>query len=165
MTDTSLEAGAPDAAEPDQPTVEAPLPTFADFDVRPEIVDALAAVGIIHPFPIQAMTLPVALGGHDIIGQAKTGTGKTLGFGVPLLQRVVTPSDDGFDAGRSPASRRRSSSSRPASSPSRWPATSSGAGTQPGRARHHGLRRPGVRAADRGAAARASRSSSAPRAG
>jgi superfamily II DNA/RNA helicase len=37
------------------------------------------------------MTLPVALGGHDIIGQAKTGTGKTLGFGVPMIQRVVAP--------------------------------------------------------------------------
>ena len=42
------------------------------------------------------MTLPVALAGHDIIGQAKTGTGKTLGFGVPMLHRVVAPSDDGF---------------------------------------------------------------------
>ncbi|HEU4332159.1 MAG TPA: DEAD/DEAH box helicase [Lapillicoccus sp.] len=94
MTDTSithgLEAGAPDAAEtPAQPT-------FADFDVRPEIVEALAAVDIVHPFPIQAMTLPVALGGHDIIGQAKTGTGKTLGFGVPILQRVVSPTDEGY---------------------------------------------------------------------
>ncbi len=51
---------------------------------------------IVHPFPIQAMTLPVALGGHDIIGQAKTGTGKTLGFGIPILQRVVTPTDEGY---------------------------------------------------------------------
>ena len=39
------------------------------------------------------MTLPVALGGHDIIGQAKTGTGKTLGFGIPILNRVISPSD------------------------------------------------------------------------
>ena len=43
------------------------------------------------------MTLPVALGGHDIIGQAKTGTGKTLGFGVPILNRVLAPGDAGFD--------------------------------------------------------------------
>jgi superfamily II DNA/RNA helicase len=96
MTDTSVEAGALDAAEPDQPAVEAPLPTFSDFDVHPDIVDALTAVNIVNPFPIQAMTLPVALGGHDIIGQAKTGTGKTLGFGVPILQRVVTPTDEGY---------------------------------------------------------------------
>src|SRR3954469_24531968 len=100
MTDTSLEAGAPDAAEPDQPsqpTVETTLPTFADFDVHPDIVAALTAINIVTPFPIQAMTLPVALGGHDIIGQAKTGTGKTLGFGIPVLQRVIGRDDDGFD--------------------------------------------------------------------
>jgi superfamily II DNA/RNA helicase len=77
------------------PTTAAPETlTFADFDVHPDIVAALADAGIIHPFPIQAMTLPVALGGHDIIGQAKTGTGKTLGFGVPILNRVVSPTDD-----------------------------------------------------------------------
>ncbi|MFD8983171.1 DEAD/DEAH box helicase [Streptomyces sp. NPDC059564] len=51
------------------------------------------------PFPIQEMTLPVALSGTDVIGQAKTGTGKTLGFGLPLLERVVVPAD--VEAGRS----------------------------------------------------------------
>lgn len=71
--------------------------TFADFNVRADIVESLANAGIIHPFPIQAMTLSIALGGHDIIGQAKTGTGKTLGFGIPALQRVVAPKDDGYD--------------------------------------------------------------------
>ncbi|WP_291520402.1 DEAD/DEAH box helicase [Branchiibius sp. NY16-3462-2] len=70
--------------------------TFADFDVHPDIVAALADAGIVHPFPIQAMTLPVALSGHDIIGQAKTGTGKTLGFAVPVLNRVVAPGDPGY---------------------------------------------------------------------
>nr|WP_249670898.1 DEAD/DEAH box helicase [Cellulomonas wangleii] len=78
-------------------SVQAVDASFADFDVRPEIVAALAAAGISQPFPIQAMTLPVALAGHDIIGQAKTGTGKTLGFGVPLLHRVVAPGEDGYD--------------------------------------------------------------------
>ncbi len=70
--------------------------TFGDFGVHPLIVQALADSGILSPFPIQAMTLPVALGGHDIIGQAKTGTGKTLGFGVPLLHRITSPTDAGF---------------------------------------------------------------------
>ncbi|WUM91568.1 DEAD/DEAH box helicase [Streptomyces sp. NBC_00322] len=50
------------------------------------------------PFPIQEMTLPVALTGTDVIGQAKTGTGKTLGFGLPLLERVTVPAD--VEAGR-----------------------------------------------------------------
>ncbi|WP_407667984.1 DEAD/DEAH box helicase, partial [Nostocoides australiense] len=72
--------------------------TFADSGVHPDIVAALAEHGIVTPFPIQAMTLPVALGGHDIIGQAKTGTGKTLGFGIPMLQRVVAPGDEGYAA-------------------------------------------------------------------
>jgi superfamily II DNA/RNA helicase len=72
--------------------------TFEQLGVDPRIVSALEGVGITHAFPIQAMTLPVALTGHDIIGQAKTGTGKTLGFGIPLLQRVAGPGDEGFDA-------------------------------------------------------------------
>ncbi|GAA3671223.1 DEAD/DEAH box helicase [Arthrobacter ginkgonis] len=76
---------------------EIPEKTFADFGVRQDIVDSLASAGITHPFPIQAMTLPIALSGHDIIGQAKTGTGKTLGFGLPALQRVVGPGDEGYD--------------------------------------------------------------------
>ncbi len=79
--------------EPHAPVAE----TFADFNVRPDIVESLADAGIIHPFPIQAMTLSIALGGHDIIGQAKTGTGKTLGFGIPAIQRVVGPDDAGYD--------------------------------------------------------------------
>ncbi|MGO1317896.1 MAG: DEAD/DEAH box helicase [Cellulomonadaceae bacterium] len=88
---------APQATEPTEQTPTAPVQTFADFGIRPEIVAALADSGITTPFPIQSMTLPVALGGHDIIGQAKTGTGKTLGFGIPLLQRVVAPGEPGFD--------------------------------------------------------------------
>ncbi len=71
--------------------------TFASFGVHHEIVSSLTEAGITHPFPIQAMTLPIALTGHDIIGQAKTGTGKTLGFGIPALNRIVAPKDEGFD--------------------------------------------------------------------
>ncbi|WP_343281997.1 DEAD/DEAH box helicase [Micrococcus sp. 2A] len=75
----------------------APEQTFADFGVHPAMVEALEGKGIVHPFPIQSMTLPVALGGHDIIGQAKTGTGKTLGFGLPALQRAIGPGEPGWD--------------------------------------------------------------------
>ena len=63
-------------------------PLFSDFGVDPDICAALESHGITHAFPIQAQTLPLALAGNDLIGQAKTGTGKTLGFGIPLLQRV-----------------------------------------------------------------------------
>lgn len=72
--------------------------TFRDLGILPETAEALEAVGIMSPFPIQEMTLPVALSGKDVIGQAKTGTGKTLGFGLPLLERVTVPAD--VEAGR-----------------------------------------------------------------
>ena len=62
--------------------------TFADLGIDADIVDALAGKGIIEPFPIQEQTIPLGLTGQDIIGQAKTGTGKTLGFGLPLIQRL-----------------------------------------------------------------------------
>ncbi|MFG2090668.1 MULTISPECIES: DEAD/DEAH box helicase [unclassified Spirillospora] len=52
------------------------------------MADALEAEGIVEAFPIQELALPIALGGHDIIGQARTGTGKTLAFGAALLQRI-----------------------------------------------------------------------------
>ncbi len=79
-----LQAGAP---------VRPESPTFAELGVRPEIVAALAEAGIERTFAIQELTLPLALAGEDVIGQARTGMGKTLGFGVPLLQRVTPPAE------------------------------------------------------------------------
>ena len=64
--------------------------TFAEIGVRDEIVQALTEEGIEHPFAIQELTLPLALAGDDLIGQARTGMGKTFAFGVPLLQRITT---------------------------------------------------------------------------
>jgi superfamily II DNA/RNA helicase len=61
---------------------------FRELGVSDTICVALEAAEIYTTFPIQALTLPIALGGHDIIGQARTGSGKTLGFGIPLLQRL-----------------------------------------------------------------------------
>jgi superfamily II DNA/RNA helicase len=78
------------------------LTTFRDLGILSETAEALEAVGITSPFPIQEMTLPVALSGHDVIGQAKTGTGKTLGFGLPIIDRVRVQAD--VDAGRCAAS-------------------------------------------------------------
>jgi superfamily II DNA/RNA helicase len=66
-------------------------PAFSDFAVNPKIISALAGVGIVRTFAIQEMTLPIGLAGQDLIGQARTGTGKTLGFGVPLLNRITLP--------------------------------------------------------------------------
>lgn len=68
-------------------------PTFAELGARQETVDALAAAGITRAFAIQEYALPIAMRGTDLIGQAPTGTGKTLGFGVPLLERVFAPGE------------------------------------------------------------------------
>ena len=67
------------------------LTTFAELGVLEETVAALAAQDIHSPFAIQELAIPLALEGHDLIGQARTGTGKTLAFGVPLLQRLQVP--------------------------------------------------------------------------
>jgi superfamily II DNA/RNA helicase len=72
------------------------LTTFRELGVLPEICDALERAGITTPFAIQEMTLSVALLGTDLIGQARTGTGKTLAFGIPVLQRSVVPTDPAY---------------------------------------------------------------------
>ncbi|MBM3985306.1 MAG: DEAD/DEAH box helicase [Planctomycetes bacterium] len=61
---------------------------FGEYELKPELVQALAMLGYRTPSEIQAKTLPYALEGRDIIGQAKTGTGKTAAFLVPLLQNL-----------------------------------------------------------------------------
>ena len=91
------EAGVPETDTSHPLTADAPVlndsPTFAEFGVKAEIVKALSEAGIERTFAIQELTLPLALAGEDVIGQARTGTGKTLGFGVPLLNRIELPGD------------------------------------------------------------------------
>jgi superfamily II DNA/RNA helicase len=67
--------------------------TFAELGVAPELVAVLTKQGIMTAFPIQAMTIHDALAGRDVCGKAKTGSGKTLGFGLPLLQRVAASAE------------------------------------------------------------------------
>jgi len=74
--------------------------TFRELGVAEKICEALEDAGIVTAFPIQELALPIALGGQDIIGQARTGTGKTLAFGIPLIERL-----DGVP-GRTPAAPR-----------------------------------------------------------
>ncbi|HEY8663005.1 MAG TPA: DEAD/DEAH box helicase, partial [Propionibacteriaceae bacterium] len=63
----------------------------------PDIVEALAEIGITHPFPIQTLSIPIAIQGTDMIGQARTGTGKTLAFGISLLQRIAVPGQPEYE--------------------------------------------------------------------
>jgi len=71
---------------------------FSDLGIDADLVEALASKSIIEPFPIQEQTIPIALTGQDIIGQAKTGTGKTFGFGLPLIQRLGPDPEPGVKA-------------------------------------------------------------------
>ena len=62
--------------------------TFADLGLHPSILAAITAVGYEEPSPIQAQSIPVILAGHDMIGQAQTGTGKTAAFALPILSKI-----------------------------------------------------------------------------
>ena len=64
--------------------------TFSSFDLHPALLAGLEAAGFSRTTPIQAMTLPVALPGGDVAGQAQTGTGKTLAFLVTVMNRLLT---------------------------------------------------------------------------
>ena len=74
--------------------------TFADLGVSSELVAVLSAQGITTAFPIQAMTIADALAGRDVCGKAKTGSGKTLGFGLPMLQRLAAEVTNGVGEGK-----------------------------------------------------------------
>jgi ATP-dependent RNA helicase DeaD len=69
---------------------------FADLALAPELLRALADLGYEEPTPIQRAAIPPLLRGHDLLGQAATGTGKTAAFALPVLQRLPPP--DGRDA-------------------------------------------------------------------
>ncbi|YAL82432.1 DEAD/DEAH box helicase [Dermacoccaceae bacterium W4C1] len=81
----STEQGTVDAeSKDDQPDV-----TFADLGLPTELVERLARDGIVTPFPIQVATIPDALEGRDVLGRGRTGSGKTLSFGLPTLARLA----------------------------------------------------------------------------
>jgi superfamily II DNA/RNA helicase len=73
----------------DDTTPDAEGAAFDQFGVAEPICTALADADITRAFPIQALTLPIALDKHDVIGQARTGTGKTLAFGIPIVQHLL----------------------------------------------------------------------------
>lgn len=64
--------------------------TFEGLGVSADLAAVLQTAGINVPFPVQALTIPDALGGRDVCGKAKTGSGKTLAFGLPLIERTRT---------------------------------------------------------------------------
>ncbi len=70
------------------------MTAFKDLGLSPDIQQALDELGFEDPTPIQEQAIPELLGGHDVIGQAQTGTGKTAAFGLPLLQYLEPDNDE-----------------------------------------------------------------------
>jgi ATP-dependent RNA helicase DeaD len=69
------------------------LTTFAEFGLGQDVIQAVSDMGFEEATPIQAIAIPVALEGRDMIGQAQTGTGKTAAFGVPLINKIPASED------------------------------------------------------------------------
>src|SRR5262245_34333345 len=72
-------------------------PTFADMPLSDEVKRALDEIGYTHPTPVQLVTYDLVVEGRDIIVQARTGTGKTAAFAIPLVDRIIKR-DQGMQA-------------------------------------------------------------------
>ncbi|MFC4930360.1 DEAD/DEAH box helicase [Massilia sp. GCM10023247] len=94
----------PGVAVPNVATPGAVEPTvrFADFGLAPEILRALTDQGYVHPTPIQAQAIPVVLQGRDVMGAAQTGTGKTAGFSLPIIQLLLAHANTSMSPARHP---------------------------------------------------------------
>ena len=79
-----------------------PNVTFADFGLAPEILRALTDQGYVHPTPIQAQAIPIVLQGRDVMGAAQTGTGKTAGFSLPIIQMLLAHASSSMSPARHP---------------------------------------------------------------
>jgi superfamily II DNA/RNA helicase len=73
---------------------------FADFGLAPEILRALTDQGYVHPTPIQAQAIPILLQGRDVMGAAQTGTGKTAGFSLPIIQLLLAHANTSMSPAR-----------------------------------------------------------------
>jgi len=94
-------------SEDDTPVVqvaadEAPTVRFADLGLAPEILRALTDQGYVHPTPIQAQAIPLVLQGRDVMGAAQTGTGKTAGFSLPIIQLLMAHANASMSPARHP---------------------------------------------------------------
>lgn len=75
---------------------------FEDFGLSPDILRALADQGYVHPTPIQAEAIPIVLQGRDVMGAAQTGTGKTAGFSLPIIQLLLANASHSASPARHP---------------------------------------------------------------
>ena len=75
---------------------------FEDFGLSPDILRALSDQGYVHPTPIQAEAIPIVLQGRDVMGAAQTGTGKTAGFALPIIQLLLANASSSASPARHP---------------------------------------------------------------
>jgi len=85
---------------PEQPA--SPAVRFEDFGLSPDILRALTDQGYVHPTPIQAEAIPIVLQGRDVMGAAQTGTGKTAGFSLPIIQLLLAHANTSASPARHP---------------------------------------------------------------
>ena len=83
-------------------TADGPALQFKDFGLSAEILRALTDQGYLHPTPIQAAAIPVILQGRDVMGAAQTGTGKTAGFSLPIIQLLLANASSSASPARHP---------------------------------------------------------------
>ncbi len=103
MSELNTPNTVPAAPEvPAQAATDAPLPRFEDFGLAPPILQALADQGYTTPTPIQAQAIPVVLKGRDVMGAAQTGTGKTAGFSLPIIQQLLPQANTSASPARHP---------------------------------------------------------------
>ena len=81
---------------------EAATPRFDQFGLAPAILQALTGQGYVHPTPIQAQAIPIVLQGRDVMGAAQTGTGKTAGFSLPIIQLLLAQANSSASPARHP---------------------------------------------------------------
>ncbi|KAI8372523.1 P-loop containing nucleoside triphosphate hydrolase protein [Choanephora cucurbitarum] len=70
--------------------------TFASFDFDPRLARAIAQLNFTRPTPIQAQGIPLALAGKDILARARTGSGKTATYALPIVQKILTAKQVSF---------------------------------------------------------------------
>ncbi|MDY7580027.1 DEAD/DEAH box helicase [Herbaspirillum sp. RTI4] len=85
------------------PVAETPAAIrFEDFGLSPDILRALSEQGYVHPTPIQVQAIPIVLQGRDVMGAAQTGTGKTAGFALPIIQLLLAHASSSASPARHP---------------------------------------------------------------
>lgn len=89
-------------SSPDSEVIDSSNMLFEELGFSPEILKALKDQGYTHPTPIQAQAIPVILQGRDVMGAAQTGTGKTAGFALPMLQLLLAHASDSMSPARHP---------------------------------------------------------------